>query len=90
MKKLKIENMTTDRETQAMLFELDQKWKRALSIKNSRRRFREIMKIRKEAKDLLEKTDRIRRNKNSQNVNFFSDLKKKILRWLSVAESSYK
>ena len=90
MKKLKIENMTTDRETQAILFELDRKWKRALSIKDSRRRFREIMKIRKEAKDLLDKTDRIRRNKDSQDINFFSDLKKKILRWLSVAESSYK
>ena len=92
MKKVKIENIVTERELQIVLLDLEKRWKRASDIKDARKRFREVMKIRIEARELLEASKRVRRstNSNDNNSNLFSKMIRTIIGWFSSMDKKYR
>lgn len=92
MQKNKFQDITTERELKIALRQLEAKWARAHSIPDSRKRFKEILRIRGEIKLLLESFTRLRRSANSSDNNegFFSKALKSITRWLSGMEKKYK
>ena len=92
MKKIKIEKVATERELQIILLELEKRWKNASEIKDTRKRFREIMRVRNDAKDLLSRSERIRRSANfdDNSSNLLSKIKKIFARWFSSMEKKYK
>lgn len=92
MNKVKIENVITDRQLQVMLLDLEKRWKKASEIKDKKKKFREIMRIRNEAKALLIASRRAKLLANSEKNNngFFQKIIKSIVRWISSMEKRYK
>ncbi len=92
MRKVKIENIITERELQIILLDLEKRWKKASEIKDSRKKFREIMKIRNEAKELLDASKRVRRSANSKGNNngLLNKITKTFSRWFLSMEKKYK
>ena len=69
MKKLKIANIINERELKGMLFDMERRMKKAYEIKDKRVRFREMLKIRNEAKALLAASKQIKRTANFNDNN---------------------
>ena len=92
MKKLKIANKINERELNLMLFDMERRMRKACDIKDKRIRFREILKIRNEAKALLAASKQAKRtaNYNDNNEGFFEKTIKTIVRWLSIMDKKYK
>lgn len=92
MRKKKIQNIATERELQVMLLDIEKRWARAYAIKDSRKRFKEVLRVRSEIKLLMESCKKLRRTTNSSDNNegFFSKAFKIITSWLSGVEKKYK
>jgi len=93
MKKINIENKITEKELKIILSDLEIRWKRAASLKDTRKRFREIMRIKNETRDLLEASRRAQISTNSKDNSdgsVFLKIKKTIIGWLSFMDKKYK
>jgi hypothetical protein len=92
MQKGKFHNITTERELQVMLLEMEKRWAKAYRIKNPRRRFKEVLRVRADIRILLDACNRMRRTANSSDINegFFAKAFKTMVGWLSGMEKKYK
>jgi len=92
MRKNKFKNINTNRELQVVLRDLERRWARACSIEDSRRRYKEIIRLRGEIKMLLDLSKEMKQSANScdKDRGFVSRAFRMILSWLSGVEKKYK
>ena len=92
MRKLDPSNIRTERELQVALKSLEGRWKVAHSIADSRKRGKEILRLRGEVKHMLDVFKRVSRstNFNGNNDNLWNKMIKSAASWLGVIEGKYK
>ena len=92
MRRINLENINTERDLQVALIDLERRWQVAHNIKDSRRRGKEILRLRGEVKHMLNTCRGLNRsaNLNDNNDNSWNRMFKGIARWLGVIERKYK
>ncbi len=88
MKKIELSKIKTERDLQIALMELDRRWKAAFSIKDPKKRGKEILRLRSEIKFILDEFKRQRRTANlkNNNDNLCNKIFKNIIDWLRKIE----
>lgn len=89
MRKIKAEEIKTERELQLVLIDLEKRWNKALAIKNLKRRLQEVLLIRSQIKQLLEISKSIGSKPDSNEGNFFRKCSATIRRWWAAMEKRY-
>ena len=92
MRKIDPNNIRTERELQAALRDLERRWKVAHSIADSRKRGKEVLRLRGEVKYMLDVFKRASRstNFNGNNDNLWNKMIKNAASWLGIIERKYK
>ncbi len=92
MRNDKLKNINTSRGLQVVLLAFGKRWDNAYSIKDSRQRSKEIIRLRVEAKMLLDELRRIKQSTNSydKDSGFISKAFRTVASWLSVVEKKHK
>ena len=92
MRNDKLKNISTNRELQVELLALEKRWDNACSIKDPRRRAKEIIGIRGEIKMLLNESKRMKQSTNSYDKDrgFINKAFRIIASWFSGMEKKHK
>jgi len=87
-----LKNINTNRELQVMLLSLEKRWDRISSIKDARKRYKEILRLRGEIKMLLEESRKMKVSANFQSKDrgFSGKIFRVISSWLSNMEKKHK
>jgi hypothetical protein len=91
--KINIDNIKTEKELQIALRELDRRWATANSIKDSRKRSKEILKLKAEVNQMMIAFKRLNGSANLKDTNGRSLCKKMfktIASWFSIINKKYK
>jgi len=92
MKKIDLTKIKTERDLQLALMQLDRRWKTAFSIRDPKKRGREILRLRNEIKYILDHFKRHMRHVRTANLNYndndnlFNKIFKSIVAWLRKIE----
>ena len=91
MQRIRPEDIKTERELKLALIDLERRWKSAANIKSSRKRAKEILKLRLEVKALLAIFKKQCQSTNFKNndSDLFSRMLKKIRSWIYSVERKY-
>jgi hypothetical protein len=92
MRNDELKNINTNRSLQVVLLAFGKRWDNAYSIKDSRRRSKEILRLRTEVKALLGELRRIKQSANSydKDKGFANKAFRTIASWLSVVEKKHR
>ena len=92
MRNNKLKNINTNRELQVMLLALEKRWDNACSIKDPRKRYKEIIRLRGEIRMLLAEFKRMKKSTNSYDKDkcFISKAFRTIASWFSKMERKHK
>ena len=92
MRNNKLKNINTNRELQVVLIALEKRWDNACSIKDSRRRYKEIIRLRGEIKMLLDESRRMSQSANfcDKDKSFVRKAFRAIASWFSGMEKKHK
>jgi len=92
MRNNKLKNINTNRELQVALLTLEKRWDAACSIKDSRRRYKEIIRLRGEIKMLLDESKRMKQSTNSydKDKSFIDKAFRIIAGWFAKMERKHK
>lgn len=92
MRNNKLKNINTNRELQVVLIALEKRWDNACSIKDPRRRYKEIIRLRGEIRMLLDETRRMKQSANScdKDKGFINKAFRTIASWFSGMEKKSK
>jgi hypothetical protein len=92
MRRDKLKNINTNRELQVVLLDLGKRWDRAYSIKDPRKRGKEIIRLRGEIKMLLDASKRMKQSANfcDKDRGFVNKTFRTIASWFSGMEKKHK
>jgi len=93
MRRQSPDNIKTERELQLALKDLDRRWAAAHGIKDSRRRSKEILRLKGEVKHMLNVFKRLNRstNLNDNNDNgLWNKMLNTISSWFGIINKKYK
>lgn len=91
MRRISPDEIRTERELQLALVDLERRWSYADGLKDSRRRAKEVLRLRSEVKRLMGVFSRLNRSANfdDNDSNLFGKMLKTINRWIVVIERKY-